>query len=38
MKKLTVLLGCMVLSLGLAVSAMAADHDLVINNGRVMDP
>ncbi len=32
------LLGCMALGLLLAVPAMAADYDLVINNGRVMDP
>ena len=31
-------LGCFVLSFALALPAMAADYDLVINNGRVMDP
>ena len=38
MKPCMKLLGCMVLSLGLALPAMAADYDLVIKNGRVMDP
>jgi len=38
MKLLKKLLGCMVLSLALVSTAMAADYDLVINNGRVMDP
>jgi len=32
------LLGLLVLGLMIVVSAMAADYDLVINNGRVMDP
>ncbi len=32
------LLGCLVLGLLLAAPVMAADYDLVINNGRVMDP
>jgi cytosine/adenosine deaminase-related metal-dependent hydrolase len=31
-------MGYLVLGLALAVPAMAADYDLVINNGRVMDP
>lgn len=31
-------LGCLVLALTLAVPAMAQDYDIVINNGRVMDP
>ena len=30
--------GCVMLFLALALPAMAADYDLVINNGRVMDP
>ena len=31
-------LGLIALSLMLVMPAMAADYDLVINNGRVMDP
>ena len=31
-------LGCFVLSFAMALPAMAADYDLVIKNGRVMDP
>ena len=31
-------LGCFVLSLAVALPAMAVDYDLVIKNGRVMDP
>ena len=38
MKTSIKLLGCLVLSLGLALPAMAMDYDLVIKNGRVMDP
>src|SRR5210317_394729 len=38
MKKSAMLLGLLVLGLMIVVSAMAADYDLVINNGRVMDP
>jgi len=38
MKWLTVFLAGMVLGLMLTVPAMAADYDLVILNGRVMDP
>lgn len=38
MKKLAMLFSCMVLGLVLAVPATAADYDLVINNGRIMDP
>ena len=38
MKRLTTLLAGMALGLMLAVPAMAADYDLVINNGRVIDP
>jgi len=30
--------GCVVFCLALVIPAMAADCDLVINNGRVMDP
>ncbi|MGB9442888.1 MAG: hypothetical protein WCB15_33425, partial [Desulfobacterales bacterium] len=30
--------GCVVFCLALVIPAMAADYDLVINNGRVMDP
>jgi len=32
------ILGCLILFLALALPAIAADYDLVINNGRVMDP
>ncbi len=38
MKRLAILLAGMVLGLMLAVPAIAADYDIVINNGRVMDP
>ena len=38
MKKSAMLLGLLVLGLMIVVSAMAADYDLVITNGRVMDP
>jgi len=38
MKRLTVVLASVVLGLMLAVPALAQDFDLVINNGRVMDP
>ena len=38
MNRLLKTLGCFVLSFALALPAMAADYDLVINNGRVMDP
>jgi len=38
MKSMLMLFGCLVLALALAVPAMAADYDIVINNGRVMDP
>jgi len=38
MRRLRVLLGLLVLSLMMVMPAMAADYDLVINNGRVMDP
>ena len=38
MKRIGMLLGCLALSLMLVMPAMAADYDLVINNGRVMDP
>ncbi len=38
MKRLRVLFGLLALSLMLPIPAMAADYDLVINNGRVMDP
>ncbi|MDH3874011.1 MAG: amidohydrolase family protein [Desulfobacteraceae bacterium] len=38
MNRLRVLLGLLILSLMLVVPAVAADYDLVINNGRVMDP
>lgn len=37
-KRLTVLIGGMALALILVLSASAADYDLVILNGRVMDP
>jgi N-acyl-D-glutamate deacylase len=38
MKRLRVLLGFLALSLMLVMPAVAADYDLVISNGRVMDP
>ena len=38
MKRLRVFLGLLVLSLMMVMPAVAADYDLVINNGRVMDP
>ncbi len=38
MKRLTALLRVLVPTLVLATSALAADYDVVINNGRVMDP
>ena len=38
MKKLAMSFGCVVFCLALVIPAMAADYDLVINNGRVMDP
>ncbi len=38
MKRLKILLGLLVLSLMMVMPAVAADYDLVINNGRVMDP
>jgi N-acyl-D-glutamate deacylase len=38
MKRLRVFLGFLALSLMLIVPAVAADYDLVIKNGRVMDP
>ena len=38
MKRIFQILGSLVLALALAVPAMAADYDLVILNGRVMDP
>ena len=38
MKRLTALLRVLVPTLVMATSAMAADYDVVINNGRVMDP
>lgn len=38
MKRIIMLLTCGFLGLALAAAAMAADYDLVINNGRVMDP
>ena len=38
MKRLGVLLGLLVLSLMMVMPAVAADYDVVINNGRVMDP
>ena len=36
--KPAILLSCIVLSLILAIPTMAADYDIVIKNGRVMDP
>src|SRR5210317_661668 len=38
MKRLKVVFGLLVLSLMMVMPAVAADYDLVINNGRVMDP
>ncbi|GAB6909726.1 exported hypothetical protein [Desulfosarcina cetonica] len=38
MKRLGTLFGFLVLMLTMALPAMAKDYDLVINNGRVMDP
>jgi len=38
MKRLRVLFGLLVLSLMMVMPAVAADYDVVINNGRVMDP
>ena len=38
MKRLTTLLRVLVPTLVMATSAIAADYDVVINNGRVMDP
>ena len=38
MKRWRVLFSLLALSLMLVMPAMAADYDLVINNGRVMDP
>jgi hypothetical protein len=38
MKRLKMFFGLLALSLMLVMPAMAADYDLVINNGRVMDP
>jgi len=38
MKRLRVLFGLLALNLMVVMPAMAADYDLVINNGRVMDP
>jgi len=38
MKKLCTMFSFMVLALTIAIPAMAADYDLVILNGRVMDP
>ena len=38
MKKLGVLSGLLAISLMMVMPAVAADYDLVINNGRVMDP
>ncbi len=38
MKIITKFLGCMVVVLALTVAVQAADYDLVILNGRVMDP
>ena len=38
MNRILKTLGCFVLSLAVALPAMAADYDLVIKNGRVMDP
>ena len=38
MKKSRVIFGLLALSLMTVMPAVAADYDLVINNGRVMDP
>jgi adenine deaminase len=38
MKRLRVFFGLLALSLMMVMPAVAADYDLVINNGRVMDP
>ena len=38
MKRLRVFFGLVVLSLMMVMPAVAADYDVVINNGRVMDP
>jgi N-acyl-D-aspartate/D-glutamate deacylase len=38
MKRLKVFIGLLVLSLMMFLPAVAADYDVVINNGRVMDP
>jgi N-acyl-D-aspartate/D-glutamate deacylase len=38
MKRLKMFFGLLALSLMLVMPAVAADYDLVINNGRVMDP
>jgi len=38
MKRLKILLGLLVLSLMMVMPAVASDYDVVINNGRVMDP
>jgi len=38
MKRLKILFGLLVLSLMIVMPAVAADYDVVINNGRVMDP
>jgi len=38
MKRILTVIGSLILALVLAMPAMAQDYDLVINNGRVMDP
>ena len=38
MRRWSVLFSLLALSLMMVMPAMAADYDLVINNGRVMDP
>ena len=38
MKRLRVLFGLLVLSLMMVMPALAVDYDVVINNGRVIDP
>ena len=38
MKRLRVVFGLLALSLMMVMPAVAADYDVVINNGRVMDP
>ncbi len=38
MKKIVIVSICVILTLVVSVPAMAQDYDLVINNGRVMDP